>query len=140
MAMLRPAVLATLMIAVGSPALWAQDPAALAPDRFMVFFDWGKPDARSDDAAVLDQVAAIYRAHLGAQMQLSGNTDRSGSVIINRRTGLRRAEMVRDQLITRGVPPSAISVASFGEERPLVLTEDGVREVQNRRVEIRLEE
>ena len=33
-----------------------------------------------------------------------------------------------------------MSVASFGEERPLVPTEDGVREVQNRRVEIAFEE
>jgi outer membrane protein OmpA-like peptidoglycan-associated protein len=33
-----------------------------------------------------------------------------------------------------------MSVASFGEDRPLVPTEDGVREVQNRRVVIELEE
>jgi len=98
-AMLRQAVLATLMIATAGAALLAQGSAVLA----------------------------TYRAHPGAQLQLSGNTDRSGSVIINREAGLRRAETVRAQMI---------SVTSNGEERPLVPTEDGVREVQNRRVEI----
>ena len=33
-----------------------------------------------------------------------------------------------------------MTVASFGEEQPLVPTEDGVREVQNRRVEVSFEE
>jgi len=134
--MLRQAIWATLIIAAASPAPSAQNPAGSAPDRFMVFFDWGKPDIRSDDVAVLDQVAAIYRAHPGARLQLSGNTDRSGSVITNRRAGMRRAEMVRAELEKRGIPGNAMTVASFGEERPLVPTEDGVREVQNRRVEI----
>jgi Cu-Zn family superoxide dismutase len=135
MAMLWRIFAAATISVTASHALTAQDPAA-SSSNFMVFFDWGKPDVRSDDAAVLDQVAAIYRAHSGAQLQLSGNTDRSGSVITNRRAGLRRAETVRAQLIARGVPASAISVASYGEDRPLVPTEDGVREVQNRRVEI----
>jgi outer membrane protein OmpA-like peptidoglycan-associated protein len=44
------------------------------------------------------------------------------------------------ELEKRGIPGNAISVASFGEEQPLVPTEDGVREVQNRRVTIEIGE
>jgi OOP family OmpA-OmpF porin len=73
-------------------------------------------------------------------LQLSGHTDRSGSVVANRAAGLRRAEAVRAELEKRGIPRNAMAVSSFGEERPLVLTEDGVREIQNRRVEIVIEE
>ena len=47
--------------------------------------------------------------------------------------------MVCRELEKRGVPSDAISIAAYGEEKPLVPTEDGVREVQNRRVEILLE-
>nr|MDP9415782.1 flagellar motor protein MotB [Pseudomonadota bacterium] len=36
----------------------------------------------------------------------------------------------------RGVPDGAITTEAFGESRPLVETADGVREPQNRRVEI----
>ena len=105
----------------------------------MLFFDWGKPDVRGDDQAVLDQAAAAYRERPGAHLEVSGHSDRSGSAAVNRAAALRRAAMVRDELVKRGVPRTAIRIASFGEDQPLVPTEDGVREVQNRRVEIRIE-
>jgi outer membrane protein OmpA-like peptidoglycan-associated protein len=47
---------------------------------------------------------------------------------------------VRSELVGRGIAGNAISVASLGEDQPLVPTEDGVREVQNRRVVITIEE
>lgn len=102
----------------------------------VVFFDWAKPDVRSDDQLVLDQAADAWRFHPGALLHLSGHTDRSGSAAFNLRASRNRAAMVRDELVKRGVPASAIAVEAFGEARPLVPTEDGVREVQNRRVEI----
>jgi OOP family OmpA-OmpF porin len=137
--MLRRAVAGALMIANCGVAT-AQQASGAPAGPVLVFFDWGKPDIRADDAAILDQVAAAYRAHPGARLQLSGHTDRSGSVATNRAAGLRRAEAVRTELEKRGIPRNAMTVASFGEERPLVPTEDGVREVQNRRVEIVIEE
>ena len=106
----------------------------------MVFFDWGKGELRRDDAATLDKLAEAWRARPSARLRLTGHSDRSGSAAVNRRTGLQRAAMVRAELEKRGVPRNAISIASFGEEQPLVPTEDGVREVQNRRVVIAFEE
>jgi OmpA-OmpF porin, OOP family len=132
------AIAGALMIAWSGLA--AQQHAEATTDSFLVFFDWGKPDLRSDDVATLDQVAAAYDAHPGSRLQLSGHTDRSGSVATNRAAGLKRAEAVRAELEKRGIPGNAMTVASFGEKRPLVPTEDGVREVQNRRVEIVIEE
>jgi OmpA-OmpF porin, OOP family len=130
-----------LAIAMGllASASMAQ-PSAEPGGPWMVFFDWGKPDVRSDDQPVLDQVAAAYRAKPGAHVQLAGHTDRSGSAAVNRVTSLRRAETIRAELEKRGVPRNAIAIASFGEGQLLVPTEDGVREVQNRRVDIRIEE
>lgn len=137
--MLKRMVAGALTIAVCGVAN-AQQAAGAATSPVLVFFDWGKPDIRGDDAATLDQIAAAYRAHPGARLQLSGYTDRSGSVATNRVAGLRRAEAVRAELEKRGIPRNVMTVASFGEERPLVPTEDGVREVQNRRVEIVIKE
>ena len=45
--------------------------------------------------------------------------------------------MVRDYLVGKGVPVAALVVHGEGENGPIIPTEDGVREVQNRRVEIR---
>jgi outer membrane protein OmpA-like peptidoglycan-associated protein len=49
---------------------------------------------------------------------------------------MRRGEAVAEELVRVGVPRTAISVQAFGETRPLIVTADGVREPQNRRVEI----
>lgn len=135
---MRALTAAVLLGAMASVSMAQEPPAAAGPWR--VFFDWGKVDIRSDDAAVLDQVAAAYRALPSAQLQLDGHSDRSGSPWTNRAGARKRAETVRAELEKRGVPRNAIRVASFGEERPLVPTEDGVREVQNRRVEISIKE
>lgn len=110
------------------------------PGPFLVFFDWGKPQLRSDDGATLDKVAEVYRANPGIRFQLTGHTDRSGSESVNRAAGLERAKAIQAELVSRGVPRNVISVASLGEQQPRVPTEDGVREVQNRRVVISVAE
>ena len=127
-----------VMIALAAQTA-AQEPAT-PPAPVMVFFDWSKPDIRSDDRAVLDSVVAAYRQRPGEHLQLSGHSDRSGSPAVNRAAALRRAQRVRSELEQRGIPRNAMRIASFGEEHPLVPTEDGVREVQNRRVVITFEE
>jgi outer membrane protein OmpA-like peptidoglycan-associated protein len=135
------AVAVSLVLAglLGASAAMAQDQTAASAE-FMVFFDWGKPELRSDDGAVLDKAAEAWRARPGARLSLTGHTDRSGDASANRSAGLARAATVRSELEKRGVPGNAIRIASFGEDRPLVPTEDGVREVQNRRVVIAFEE
>lgn len=130
-----------LVLASGALAQQSSAPsAAQTAGPWMVFFDWGKPDVRSDDAQALDQVAAAYQARPGAHLLLTGHTDRSGSAAVNRAAGVKRALNVRVELEKRGIPRNAMSIASFGEDKPLVPTEDGVREVQNRRVVISIEE
>jgi OOP family OmpA-OmpF porin len=121
---------------MGASAAMAQ----AQPAEFMVFFDWGKPEVRGDDGATLDKVSEAWRSRPGARVSLAGHTDRSGDALANRRAGLARAATVRSELEKRGIPGNAIRIASFGEDRPLVPTEDGVREVQNRRVVISFEE
>jgi OmpA-OmpF porin, OOP family len=131
-------VAAAIALGVAAPAA-AQEPSA-PPSPAMIFFDWAKPDIRSDDEAVLDRISEAFRARPSAHLTIAGHTDRSGSAAFNRAAGLKRAQTVRAELEKRGIPRNAISIASFGEERPLVPTEDGVREVQNRRVVIAFEE
>lgn len=129
--MLKELIAVVAMMTGGIAA--AQQPAPL-----MLFFDWGKPDIRSDDVAVLDQAVAAWRASPGSRLIISGNTDRSGSEAFNLRASRKRADVVRSELEKRGVPPDAIGVVAYGESNMLVSTEDGVREVQNRRVEIQI--
>ena len=67
---------------------------------------------------------------------LAGYTDRSGSDRYNMGLSTRRNTSVRDYLTSRGIPGERISSQAFGEANNRVPTADGVRELQNRRVEI----
>jgi outer membrane protein OmpA-like peptidoglycan-associated protein/opacity protein-like surface antigen len=103
---------------------------------FIVFFDWDRSDITPQAASILDNAAAQYRATGNAQVVLAGHADRSGSDQYNVGLSQRRAENVRQYLAGRGIAEGVMRTEAFGESRPLVETADGVREPQNRRVEI----
>jgi OmpA-OmpF porin, OOP family len=103
---------------------------------FIVFFDWDRSDITPQAASILDNAAEQYRATGNAQVVLAGHADRSGSDQYNVGLSQRRAENVRQYLAGRGIAEGVMRTEAFGESRPAVDTADGVREPQNRRVEI----
>jgi len=103
---------------------------------FIVFFDWDKSDITPEAATTLDQTAGMLQECGYPAVSLDGYTDRSGSDRYNQALSIRRADSVRAYLAAHGVPDTSISAAGFGETNPRVPTADGVRELQNRRVEI----
>jgi outer membrane protein OmpA-like peptidoglycan-associated protein len=110
--------------------------AVIRAPSFMVFFDWDKSDLTQRALETIQSAADAYKAKGGAQINATGHTDTSGPEGYNMALSLRRANAVKDQLIRDGVNPSDISVVGKGETQLLVPTPDGVREAQNRRVEI----
>ena len=103
---------------------------------FIVFFDWDRADLTPEANLVLDDVVVVANESGYASIRLDGYTDLSGSAAYNLGLSERRANSVADGLIARGIAPDEIVIRAFGEENPLVPTPDGVREPQNRRVEI----
>lgn len=103
---------------------------------FIVFFDFGEAELAPEALTFLDRARhAIERCPL-SEVVLSGHTDRSGSQQTNMALSQARAEAARDWLIARGLSTESFNVEAFGESRPRVPTADGVREFQNRRVEL----
>ncbi len=111
-------------------------PAATAKKSFIVFFDFDKSNITSQAQTTINDAVAAAKAGNSARVTLTGHTDRSGSEQYNMALSLRRAEAVKANMIKQGIPASAIVVIGKGESQPLVPTADGVREPQNRRVEI----
>ena len=103
---------------------------------FIAFFDWNRSDITAEAATTLDATAEMLRNCGYPQVNLDGFTDRSGSDGYNQGLSIRRASSVRDYLVSRGVPGERIATQGLGEANPRVPTADGVRELQNRRVEI----
>ena len=122
----------------GAPAMAVAAPAPAAPQApsFMVFFDWDRSNLSAQALNTIKQAAGAYKTKGSARVTATGHTDKSGPDSYNMALSLRRANTVKDALVREGVPATAISVIGKGETQPLVQTADGVREPQNRRVEI----
>jgi outer membrane protein OmpA-like peptidoglycan-associated protein len=103
---------------------------------FMVFFDWDKSELSPKALETIRRAADAYKTKGGAQINATGHTDTSGPEDYNMALSLRRANAVKEALVRDGVPPTEISVIGRGEKQLLVPTGDGIREAQNRRVEI----
>ncbi len=103
---------------------------------FMVFFDWDRSNLSAQALATIKQAADAFKTKGSARITATGHTDTSGPDNYNMALSLRRANAVKDALVQNGVPATAISVIGVGKAGLLVQTPDGVREPQNRRVEI----
>lgn len=108
------------------------------PGPFIAFFDWDSSEISPDAATVLDSTAASTAGCGSATIRVAGYTDRSGSDQYNMGLSTRRADAVRAYLVSHGTT-AQVTTQAFGESNPRVPTADGVRELQNRRVEITVE-
>ncbi|MDB5397842.1 MAG: TonB-dependent receptor [Rhodospirillales bacterium] len=111
-------------------------PAPSVPKSYLVFFDFNKSDLTSQAEAIVDQAAKNAGPAKVTQLTVTGHTDTVGSDAYNMRLSRRRAESVAAQLEKDGISSSEIELVAKGKRDLLVPTGDGVREPQNRRVQI----
>jgi OOP family OmpA-OmpF porin len=112
--------------------------ACPSADPWLLFFDWDSSEINPATAAILDSVVRLFPDFEGYSIAMSSHTDRSGTEAYNMRLSRRRAERVRDYLVARRIPAASIRFEAYGESRPLIETEDGVREPQNRNIVLML--
>jgi OOP family OmpA-OmpF porin len=103
---------------------------------YIVFFDWDRSDITAEASSILDSAVQAYGSCESVPIMLAGYADRSGSAQYNVGLSARRNASVRGYLTSHGIADGAITSQAFGETNPRVPTADGVRELQNRRVEI----
>lgn len=101
-----------------------------------VLFDFDKADIRPDAQKALEQLATVIKAYPKGSAMLIGHTDSKGDDQYNQKLSERRAESVRQWLITRGqVDGGRLKTSGEGEKRPVGdnNTDDGRQ--KNRRLE-----
>ncbi len=111
-------------------------PAPAPAKTYLVFFDWDKYNLTPRALDIISQAATDSKSQSTTTLEVSGYTDTSGTPTYNMGLSQRRATAVANQLVADGVPASEITTHAFGETHLLVPTGPGVREPQNRRVEI----
>ncbi len=120
-----------------APAAVVAAPAAAQVSRtYLVFFDWDRADLTTRAQQIIAEAAQASTKVATTRIEVAGHADRSGTPAYNQALSLRRGNAVAAELVKQGVAKSAISITAFGDTKPLVPTAAGVREPQNRRVEI----
>jgi outer membrane protein OmpA-like peptidoglycan-associated protein len=114
-------------------ALAAQPLKAIS---FTLYFDSNSTEVTPNARAALESLFAEVAHRQAVEVQVTGHTDRVGSVTDNDRLSLQRAEAVRAMLIQRGIAATFVRAVGRGEREPLIPTPDEQPEAQNRRVEV----
>ena len=131
---------ASVRITVAAPPLPAPPPAAQATvDELFrtnvkdAFFDYDQSDIRTDARDALARTAEFLRSHPEIRVVIEGHCDERGSTEYNLGLGDRRAQAVRQFLISLGVSADRMETVSLGKERPFCTSSTEDCWQQNRR-------
>jgi len=141
-------LLAALALGACAKSPAAQDPGALANanaatpgsqqdfvvnvgDR--VFFDTDSTELTPQSIATLDKQAQWLRTYPQYNFMIEGHADERGTREYNIALGARRAQVVHDYLVSRGVQAHRMRTISYGKERPVAVCDDISCWSQNRR-------
>ena len=98
-----------------------------------VFFDTDSSDLSDQARATLDKQAQWLNNYNRYSFTIEGHADERGTREYNIALGARRAETVREYLISRGIAATRMRTISYGKERPVALCNDISCWSQNRR-------
>jgi peptidoglycan-associated lipoprotein len=83
-----------------------------------VYFDFDRYSLRPEATRVLDEAIAALRENATLRVEIEGHTCNIGTAEYNLALGDRRANAVKDYLVSRGVTADRLNTVSYGEERP----------------------
>ncbi len=110
-------------------------PVACPASEFVVYFEWDRSNLNQAALETIDSAVARARQCNVSGTVVVGHTDTSGSPAYNSGLSERRASVVRDALVARGLS-GAINSEARGESALARATNDGVREPLNRRTAV----
>ena len=101
-----------------------------------VLFDFNKYTLKPGAREKLAKVSGILLAYPGLRLQLEGHTDSIGTDEYNLTLSQKRADAVRDYLVSQGVLAANVSSVGLGKENPVASNDTNEGRQQNRRVEM----
>ncbi len=102
---------------IGDRVLFAVDTSTITPE----------------GQTILDGQARWLLTNADYRAVIEGHADEQGTREYNLALGQRRANAVREYLVSRGVPANRLQVTSFGKERPIAVCSEESCYAQNRR-------
>ena len=107
------------------------------PDPVTIYFGFDSSALSKLAMVRVEDVVSKFKESGASILNIGGHTDTAGASAYNDALAKSRVEMVRNSLVSKGIPATAISAASFGQKLPAVTTVNNKRDARNRRVEVR---
>lgn len=101
-----------------------------------IFFDTGKSTLKPGAKNTLAKIAAQLKGDSDVRVAIEGHTDSVGSDEKNQVLSEKRANAVRDYLVSNGVPAERVTATGKGEADPVASNKTAAGRLQNRRVEM----
>lgn len=121
----------------GSSLTAGLDSSSCRAELHGIYFNTGSAELLPESAAALTEVAGALNAHAGWHVLIEGHTDNIGTVESNFTLSTRRAEAVRQALISQhGVAAARLDARGFGATRPVENNATVEGRAHNRRVEL----
>ncbi|MGH9567696.1 MAG: peptidoglycan-associated lipoprotein Pal [Candidatus Angelobacter sp.] len=99
----------------------------------VVYFDFNKTEIKPEFQQIIACHAKYLQDRPSARIRLEGNTDERGTREYNLALGARRANAVKEYLVSLGASASRVDTISYGKERPVAVCNDISCWSQNRR-------
>lgn len=110
--------------------------AQVSRERFELYFFLDSTELIPGSKVELSRIQRALEGQNYQHLALVGHADRSGSDSHNDNLSSRRVSFIRSELVKAGLDANRSTISYVGEAKPQLPTRDGVREQQNRRVEV----
>jgi OmpA-OmpF porin, OOP family len=113
--------------------------SALTKDGFMALyinFDTGKSKIKPESMAIVEQIAALLKAHPELKVSIEGHTDNAGTPQSNKDLSMQRAKAVVSAVAQKGIIAARMTAIGWGQEKPIADNRSEEGKTKNRRVEI----
>jgi OOP family OmpA-OmpF porin len=103
-----------------------------------IYFKTGSAELDKESGPILQSVAEIANRCPAVKIEVTGHTDSVGGKENNRQLSEQRARAVLGFLSQRGVAPTRVEAAGYGDSRPIVPNDSEANRAKNRRIEFRV--
>ena len=107
--------------------------------RLLIYFDYNKAELKPDSYPDLQRAIDFLQRNQDLVVEIAGHTDSIGSDSYNKGLSQRRAESVREYMISNGINRNRLKATGYGEEEPVSDNGTDTGRALNRRVEMRVE-
>ena len=122
----------------GCPEIKETDIQILKDALYGINFETGSDVLSASSYEVLDRVVSLMNLNNNYKLVIEGHTDSQGNDDLNMKLSEKRANAVKNYLVSKGVDATRLTAVGYGETKPIADNETTEGRAQNRRVELKI--